>query len=168
MAKKLNWDRVHSEDLGRRRGYHDIGSNPPPPNPPPPNPPTPPKCNPPEPNPPKKQNQNHSSAKSKNECKVVQVEQISGYLGCNHSMLVTSLQHLARDSAAVEVTTGEWVLIQRMPAPPYTQPGKLVTIQPRNRKAEPTKFLDGAAQSIDHQTNAYQHQDAGDDGRAPW
>ena len=156
MAKKLNWDRVHSEDLGRRRGYHDIGSNPPPPNPPPPNPPTPPKCNPPEPNPPK------------NKCKVVPADQISGYLGCNHSMLVTSLQHLARDSAAVEVTTGEWVLIQRMPAPPYTQPGKLVTIQPRNRKAEPTKFLDGTAQCIDRQTDAYRHQDAGDDGRAPW
>ena len=89
MAKKLNWDRVHSEDLGRRRGYHDIGSNPPPPNPP-----TPPKCNPPEPNPPK------------NKCKVVPADQISGYLGCDHDRLVKSLQHLAEDSAAVEVTPG--------------------------------------------------------------
>ena len=157
----MNWDRVRAEDRGRRNGYEQIESIPP-------TPPKKKKSKPMKSKPPKKQNQNHSSAKSKNECKVVQVEQISGYLQCDHGKLVTSLQHLAEANGAVEVTPGEWVLIQRMPAPPYTQHGKLITIQPRNRKTEPTKFLDGAAQSIDHQTNAYQHQDAGDDGRAPW
>ena len=150
-----NWDRVRAEDRGRRNGYERIES-------------IPSKNN-------KKKakkmltkKEQDTLAKSKRECKVVPVQQISGYLQCDHGKLVTSLQHLANANGAVEVTTGEWVLIQRMPAPPYTQRGKLITMQPRKRKTEPTKFLDGAAQSIDHQTNAYQHQDAGDDGRAPW
>jgi hypothetical protein len=107
----MNWDRVRAEDRGRRNGYEQIESIPP-------TPPKKKKSKPMKSKPPKKQNQNHSSAKSKNECKVVQVEQISGYLGCNHSMLVTSLQHLARDSAAVEVLPGQWVRIHCMQAPP--------------------------------------------------
>ena len=111
-------------------------------------------------------NQNHSPTKSKKECKVVPVQIISGYLECDHGKLVTSLQHLAEANGAVEVTTGEWVLIQRMPAPPYTRRGKLITMQ--LRKAKPTKYLEGAAQSADRQTEAYKHQDQGDDGRAPW
>ena len=157
----MNWDRVRAEDRGRQNGWATIGPH---------LPKKKKKSKPMKSKPPKKQNQNqnHSPAKSKKECKVVPVQQISGYLQCDHGKLVMSLQHLAEANGAVEVTPGEWVLIQRMPAPPYTQPGKLITIQPRNRKAEPTKFLDGTAQCIDRQTDAYRHQDAGDDGRAPW
>ena len=42
----------------------------------------------------------------KKECKVVRVQQISDYLGCDHDKLVTSLQHLANANGAVEVTPG--------------------------------------------------------------
>src|ERR1035438_5842574 len=153
----MNWDRVRAEGRDRRNGWATIGPH---------LPKKKKKSKPMKSKPPEKQNQNHSPAESKKECKVVPVQIISGYLECEHGKLVRSLQHLANANGAVEVAPGEWVLIQRMPAPPYPQPGKLITIQPRNRKAEPTKSLDGAAQSIDHQTNAYRHQDAGDDGRA--
>jgi hypothetical protein len=74
------------------------------------------------------------AAHAKEECKVIGVQQISGYLGCDHGKLVTSLRHLAAARAAVELCTGEWVLIQRIPAPPYTRRGKLITMTRRGEK----------------------------------
>ena len=70
----------------------------------------------------------------KKECKVVRVQQISDYLGCDHDKLVTSLQHLANANGAVEVTPGEWVLIRCMLVPPYIRSGKLITMTRRGEK----------------------------------
>jgi hypothetical protein len=98
---RMNWDRVNAENLGARRGCTQMESIPP----------TPPKTK-------KKKSRGNQSNQQKRENKIVPVEQISDYLGCNHGMLVTSLQHLARDSAWVEVLPGQWVRIHCMAAAP--------------------------------------------------
>lgn len=98
----MNWGRVRVEDLGRQHGYEQMESIPP----------TPPKTK------KKKKSRGKKSNQQKRESKIVPVEQISDYLGCNHGRLVTSLQHLARDSASVEVLPGQWVRIHCMAAAP--------------------------------------------------
>jgi hypothetical protein len=75
------------------------------------------------------------AAHAKEECKVIGVQQISGYLGCDPGKLVTSLQHLAAANGAIEITPGEWVLVQRIPALPYIRRGKLLLMPaPPNRR----------------------------------
>jgi hypothetical protein len=100
--------------------------------------------------------------------KIVALSTIAKFMGADSEKTRIAFRRLAAARAAVETASGEWVLISPMPTPVIKR-GKVLTMPKPLRKAEPSSTdSTRPASAIDHQTNAYQHQDAGDDGRAPW
>lgn len=63
--------------------------------------------------------------------KVLRFREIAAYMGADDTKARIAFRHLAAARAAVELCTGEWMMVTSMPSPVIKR-GKVLQMPPRN------------------------------------